>query len=62
MPLNQLNNLFGKSPFNPIQKHIQKAEACAQGLQPFIAAVIADDWAAAEKAQQNIVSLENEAD
>nr|WP_210425273.1 TIGR00153 family protein [Spongiibacter thalassae] len=60
--MNQLNNLFGKSPFNPIQKHIQKAEACAQGLRPFIAAVIAEDWDAALAAQQHIVTLENEAD
>ena len=62
MPLNKLNNLFGKSPFEPIQEHIKKAEACAIALQPFINAVIDKDWQGAETAQQQIVKLEHEAD
>ena len=62
MPLNKLNNLFGKSPFESIQDHIQKAELCAAALKPFISAVIAKDWEAAATAQQEIVKLENEAD
>lgn len=62
MPLNKLNNLFGKSPFEPIQDHIQKAELCAAALKPFLSAVIAKDWEAAATAQQEIVKLENEAD
>lgn len=62
MPLNKLNNLFGKSPFEPIQEHIKKAEACAIALQPFINALIEQDWSGAEAAQQQIVKLEHEAD
>ncbi|WP_372865537.1 TIGR00153 family protein [Spongiibacter sp.] len=62
MPLNKLNNLFGKSPFEPIQEHIKKAEACAMALQPFISAVIAKDWDSANTAQQQIVKLEHDAD
>ncbi len=62
MPLNSLGSLFGKSPFEPIQEHMKQAQACAAALKPFIDAVLADDWERAEKAQQIIVDLENEAD
>jgi predicted phosphate transport protein (TIGR00153 family) len=62
VPLNSLGSLFGKSPFEPIQEHMKQAQACAAALKPFIDAVLADDWERAEKAQQIIVDLENEAD
>jgi predicted phosphate transport protein (TIGR00153 family) len=62
VPLNSLGHLFGKSPFEPIQEHMKQAQACAAALKPFIDAVLADDWERAERAQQVIVDLENEAD
>lgn len=54
--------LFGRSPVEPIQKHIGICHDCATQLQPFLKAVYADDWDQASKIQSDIVKLENEAD
>ena len=62
MPLNSLGNLFGKSPFEPIQEHMKQAQACAAALKPFINAALEGDWEKASAAQSVIVDLENEAD
>ncbi|AQZ94628.1 TIGR00153 family protein [Halopseudomonas phragmitis] len=62
MPNNPFIKLFGRSPIGPMQQHIAKAHECAAQLVPFIEAVFADDWQAAEQVQQRIVQLEHEAD
>ena len=62
MPLNKLNNLFGKSPFLAIQDHMLQVHACAEALYPFYIAARDDDWVAAEQCYNKIVELENAAD
>jgi hypothetical protein len=59
---NSLGSLFGKSPFAPIQEHMQQAQACAAALKPFIKAAQEGDWSKARAAHRVIVNLENEAD
>ena len=47
---NPFGNMFGKSPFKPIQDHMATAHSCAEALIPFIEAALAMDWKlAAEK-------------
>jgi predicted phosphate transport protein (TIGR00153 family) len=59
---NPIMQMFARSPFKPMQEHIEKAQACAEQLIPFFNAVIADDWATAESLQHDIAVLEGEAD
>jgi len=59
---NPFLQMFARSPFKPMQEHIAKAQECAVELVSFFEAVIADDWAAAEKVQNRIAVLEGEAD
>jgi len=55
-------NIFGPSPIRPLQQHMEKTYACAEALLVFIDAVYADNWVEAEKLQEMIAGLENEAD
>lgn len=55
-------DLFGQSPFDPLQKHIAIAHECALELLPFFKAVYAQDWTLAATIQQKISQLENDAD
>lgn len=59
---NPISGLFGQSPIKPMQRHMEKAHACAVELREFVAAVLAGDWQRAESSQQHIVALEHEAD
>ena len=59
---NPFGNLFGTSPFKPIQQHMAKAHDCAESLIPFLEAAMAEDWQQAASCQQQISQLENEAD
>ncbi|WP_417595431.1 TIGR00153 family protein [Oceanospirillum sp.] len=59
---NPFSKLFGRSPFGPMQDHMSKSFNCAEQLIPFFQAVLAEDWEHAEKLQQRIAVLENEAD
>lgn len=54
--------LFGRSPFEPVQKHIATAHACASELRAFFQAVFNDDWIKAASIQARITELENKAD
>jgi len=56
------DSLFGRSPIRPMQQHMAKAHSCVSLLTDFYAATIAGDWQAAEKLQQQIATLEREAD
>jgi len=54
--------MFGKSPIKPIQEHMKVASETAGQLIPFFEAAIEGDWEKAEKVQQRISELENDAD
>jgi len=60
--VNPFGNIFGKSPFKPIQDHMAKAHDCAKALTPFIEAALANDWKLATEKRKVIVSLEGDAD
>lgn len=55
-------DLFGRSPVEPIQKHIGICHECATMLLDFFQAVHSNNWDEAGKVQAAIVKLENEAD
>ncbi len=59
---NVLANVFGSSPVQPLEKHINIAYKCAKQLSGFFAASIAGDWKAATEHRENIERLEHEAD
>lgn len=62
MPTNSFLGVFAKSPLKPLEQHINVVHKCSQGLVPFFKAVFAADWEKAEKAQQDISTLEKKAD
>lgn len=55
-------SLFGTSPVKPLQQHMAVVQNCIAELTPFIEAVCVEDWETAEKIQNRISELENEAD
>lgn len=59
---NVLANIFGKSPVQPLEKHIEVAYRCAKQLNPFFAAAFAGDWDAAIAVRDEIEALEHKAD
>ncbi len=59
---NVLANIFGSSPVQPLEQHMDISYRCAQQLKPFMAAVIADDWEEAARIRAAIETLEQEAD
>ena len=59
---NVLANIFGTSPVQPLEKHIDTAYRCAKQLRPFFAAALAGDWQEATRARDEIERLEHDAD
>jgi len=59
---NMLANIFGSSPVQPLEKHIEIAFRCAKKLRPLFEAVIANDWDKALEIRAEIEVLEHEAD
>ena len=59
---NYFSRIFGNSPVSPLQKHIEKVVLCVEELIPYLDAVIKNDWGKAEKIQNNLAALENDAD
>jgi len=57
-----LANIFGSSPVQPLEKHMEVAYRCARQLRPLFEAVIANDWDKALEARAQIEALEHEAD
>ncbi|MDJ0906833.1 MAG: TIGR00153 family protein [Woeseiaceae bacterium] len=55
-------NIFGASPVQPLEQHIDIACRCAKKLRTFFPAVIAGDWEAASAARDKIDELEEQAD
>jgi len=62
MAITPFMKMFGKSPFKSIEKHMKVAYQSVQELKPFIAATQNQDWATAERLQEKITALENQAD
>ena len=59
---NVLANIFGSSPVQPLEKHVNVAFRCAKQLNGFFAAAIAGDWDKAVKYRDEIERLEHKAD
>ncbi len=59
---NMLANIFGSSPVDPLEKHVNIAYQCARELRGFFKAAVKGDWAKARKVRAEIERLEHEAD
>ncbi len=59
---NTLANIFGSSPVQPLEKHIDISYCCAKQLRAFFRAVVKDDWDTATSVRSEIERLEHEAD
>ena len=59
---NMLANIFGSSPVQPLEKHMDVAFRCAKKLRPFFAALIAGDREKMLSVRGEIEALEHEAD
>jgi predicted phosphate transport protein (TIGR00153 family) len=59
---NMLANIFGTSPVQPLERHMEIAYRCAKKLRPLFDAVIANNWDAALEVRAEIEALEHEAD
>ncbi len=57
-----LVNIFGASPVQPLEKHIDLGHRATSELARFITAVIAGDWDEAERIHAEIAMLEREAE
>ena len=57
-----ISDLIKKSPFGPIQKHMEKSKASANELLIFLKAAVDTDWGKATQSRKIIVDLEHEAD
>ena len=55
-------NIFGASPVQPLERHIDLCHEAAAQLAPFFDAVLASDWTIAEEVRQGIDRLEHRAD
>ena len=54
---NGVASIFGASPVQPLEKHIDIAYRCARELRVLFSAVVADDWEAAGKSRDRIDDL-----
>jgi predicted phosphate transport protein (TIGR00153 family) len=54
--------LFGKSPFGPVQSHMRKVHECASQVKPLFDALLAGDIARIEEVSKRLSALEHEAD
>lgn len=59
---NMLANIFGSSPVQPLEKHIDTSYRCAKQLRAFFRAVVKEDWDTATSVRSEIERLEHEAD
>ena len=57
-----ISRIFGQSPVQPLQTHIEKVYQCVAQLTPYFQAVFANDWDKATHIRQLITSIEGEAD
>ena len=59
---NMLANIFGSSPVQPLEKHVDISYRCTRELAGFFKAVIAGNWDKVHEIREKISSLEHEAD
>ncbi len=59
---NLLASIFGSSPVQPLEKHVNLAYKCTQELVGFFEAVVKDDWDTAAAIRGEIERFEHEAD
>lgn len=59
---NVLANIFGRSPVQPLEKHIEVAFRCAKKLRPFFTAAVKGNWERAASYRDEIDELEHQAD
>ncbi|RLA54346.1 MAG: TIGR00153 family protein [Gammaproteobacteria bacterium] len=59
---NPLYKLLGKSPIRPLQEHMTEAVRCAEYLDDFFQASLANDWPEAEAIYERICEGETRAD
>lgn len=59
---NVLANIFGSSPVQPLEKHIDIAYQCARQLREFFESAIGKDWDQAADVRVRIENLEQDAD
>ena len=62
MPQPAILSMFARSPIRPLERHMDKANQCAELLRPFFKAALKKDWDAALDIQQQICEREHEAD
>ena len=55
-------NIFGASPVQPLERHIDLCHEAAAQLGPFFEAVLASDWVRAGDIRRDVDRLEHEAD
>ena len=55
-------SMFAKSPFKPLEKHMEKVRACVDQIQPLFAAQLAGDYGEVQSVSEKIIQLEYEAD
>ena len=56
------SRLFGPSPIQPIQEHMETCADCVEKLAPYMNAVMTADWSEASSLYNEISELENKAD
>ena len=56
-----LSELISKSPFGPIQVHMEKSKQCAEELLVYLDAATTNDWDKATTSRQKIIQLEKDA-
>ena len=57
-----ISDLISRSPFGPIQVHMEKSKECAEELLVFLDAVIDNDWNKVNTSREKIIALEKDAD
>lgn len=57
-----MSNLFGRSPFSPLQSHMEKVNACISKLKPLYDAYLDKDYDRMEELAREISELEHAAD
>ena len=55
-------NLFGKSPFKPLQEHLEKVKECLEQIQPFFDSLYKQDYKEVKAISKRIMKLEHQAD
>jgi len=57
-----LDNLFAKSPFSPLQSHMEKVAACVDKIEEMFSAYVNRDYDGMDEIAEEISSLEHAAD